>query len=167
MRWPVKIRKTRYYSMAKNFAQESRSWTSCVSCGSILLEPQLWIVLYFGPLKNLSHCPVLNAVNINRNLFVILEKIWSNDLLWSYFTPYCASKWVHLLFYNYSCILGAPHSAILFIDVTIEVKMDLITHYEFVNKLVFSRHVSWKRRLYWMRLCALFGFNLDHIWVKV
>ena len=41
-----------------------------------------------------------------------------------------------MLFNDYSWILGAPYAAILFIDVTIEVKMSLIAHYEFVNKFV-------------------------------
>ena len=43
---------------------------------------------------------------------------------------------MHLLFNNYSWILGAPYSASLFIDVTIKVTVGLIAHYEFVNKLV-------------------------------
>ena len=37
-----------------------------------------------------------------------------------------------------SWILGASYSAILFIDVTIEVKMGLFVHYEFANELVFE-----------------------------
>jgi len=66
----------------------------------------------------------------------MLKKKWTNDAITPQCTPNCHSRMMHWILDDHIWCFNAPDAAPLLIHIGIEMNMNLIQKYDFLNKIV-------------------------------